>query len=113
MKNIHLIPTNKPSRLHLAYNKIFYLSLDPFIQIDTKNYKSFNLYITSDEEIKDGFFLDLTHNIVIQSVFYPASDKNGKKVILTTDENLIKNGVQKIDDEFLEWFIIDSSWKVV
>jgi len=27
-----------------------------------------------------------------------------KKIILTTDQDLIKDGVQSIDDEFLEWF---------
>jgi hypothetical protein len=53
MKNIHVLPTDKPSRLHLAYDKDYYLSIEPFIQLDTKNYKSFNIYITSDEEIKE------------------------------------------------------------
>ena len=54
MKNTHVIPTDKPSRLHLAYSKDYYLSVEPFVQLDTKNYKSFNIYITSDEEIKEG-----------------------------------------------------------
>jgi hypothetical protein len=29
----------------------------------------------------------------------------GKKIILTTDPQLIADGVQAIDDEFLEWFV--------
>ena len=29
----------------------------------------------------------------------------GKKIILTTDQDLLKDGVQPIDDEFLEWFV--------
>ena len=28
-----------------------------------------------------------------------------KKIILTTDQDLIKDGVQAIDDEFIEWFV--------
>jgi hypothetical protein len=32
-----------------------------------------------------------------------------KKIILTTDPDLIKDGVQAIDDEFLEWFVKNNS----
>ena len=28
-----------------------------------------------------------------------------KKITLTTDQDLINDGVQEIDDEFLEWFV--------
>ena len=103
MKNIHLIPTDKPSRLYLAYDKDYYLSVEHFIQLDTKNYKSFNIYITSDEEIKeDEYYLGEDNNIycLVTTVNF-----NGKKIILTTDGDLIKDGVQSIDDEFLEWFV--------
>jgi hypothetical protein len=31
------------------------------------------------------------------------------KIILTTDQDLIKDGVQAIDDEFLEWFVKNPS----
>jgi hypothetical protein len=34
---------------------------------------------------------------------------DAKKIILTTDIDLIKDGVQAIDDEFLEWFIKNPS----
>ena len=30
--------------------------------------------------------------------------EDAKKIILTTDQNLIADGVQAIDDDFLEWF---------
>jgi hypothetical protein len=36
-----------------------------------------------------------------------------KKIILTTDQDLIKDGVQAIDDEFLEWFIKNQSCEEV
>jgi hypothetical protein len=36
-----------------------------------------------------------------------------KKIILTTDQDLIKDGVQAIDDEFLEWFVKNPSCEEV
>ena len=35
------------------------------------------------------------------------------KIILTTNKLLIKDGVQQIDDEFLEWFVKNSSCESV
>jgi hypothetical protein len=68
------------------------------------------LFITSDEEIKEG-----DYRLNIQRDYYKKADKEGlvyynkrndvfKKIILTTDQDLIKDGVQAIDDEFLKWF---------
>lgn len=109
MKNLYLLPTKKPSRLHLAYDKDYYLSVEPFIQLDTKNYKSFNLYITSAEEIKEGdWFYDQDGEVCKYTSDYkvnPNSWNDNKKIILTTDPDLIKDGVQAIDDEFLKWFV--------
>jgi hypothetical protein len=36
-----------------------------------------------------------------------------KKIILTTDQDLIKDGIQAIDDEFLEWFVKNPSCESV
>jgi hypothetical protein len=133
MKNIHILPTDKPSRLHLAYGKDYYLSVEPFVQLDTKNYKTFNIYITSNEEIKEGdkdFYIiandrdktwinrlekvveckiDPKHGkvLILSSGFIYVDE--GCKIILTTDQDLIKDGVQAIDDEFLEWFVKNPS----
>jgi hypothetical protein len=38
---------------------------------------------------------------------------NWKKIILTTDQDLIADGVQAIDDEFLEWFVKNPSCEFV
>ena len=35
------------------------------------------------------------------------------KIILTTDQDLIKDGIQAIDDEFLEWFVKNPSCEEV
>jgi hypothetical protein len=76
-----------------------------FVQLDTKNYKSFNIYITSDEEIKDSWVLNTHTNEVYFLKGYYGIQPTTKKIILTTDQDLIKDGVQSIDDEFLKWFV--------
>jgi hypothetical protein len=101
--------------LHLAYDKDYYLSIEPFIQLDTKNYKSFNIYITSDEEIKEGdwIFDIVTKRIEIAKFNHNDLKRDWKKIILTTDQDLINDGVQAIDDEFLEWWIKNPSCESV
>ena len=109
-KNIHLLLTGKPSRLWEDEFGISRYGNESFFYTGC-TWK--NIYITSDEEIKEGYYLDLTHNIIMKSVFYPSSDKNCKKIIMTTDQDLIKNGVQSINDEFLEWFVKNPSCEEV
>jgi hypothetical protein len=101
MKNIHIIPTDKPSRLVIdtIENKLYY---QPILHNKTVNVLPQNIYITSDSEIKEGDWIIRNKKIVkaINTAYYSA-----KKIILTTDQDLIKDGVQAIDDEFLEWFV--------
>ncbi len=63
-----------------------------------------NIYITNLEEIKDGWSYDRMMRTVnkIDNVY-------SSKIILTTDPDLIKDGVQSIDDEFLQWFVQNPS----
>jgi hypothetical protein len=112
MENLHLIPADKPSRLHLkSYG--FYL---------TKEENSFipysypqNIYITSDEEIKDGdWYISLEGKLLQFTGRNVLGDKfKAPKIILTTDQDLIKDGVQSIPDEFLEWFVKNPSCEFV
>jgi hypothetical protein len=111
MKNVHLLPTEKPSRLYKS--KITQnISMGP-IDISQHGDATYNLiiYITSDEEIKvNEYYLGEDSNIycLVSGVNY-----NGKKIILTTDQDLIADGVQAIDDEFLEWFVKNPSCEFV
>ena len=102
MKNIHLLLTDKPSRLC----------------INGKNQQ--HIHITSDEEIKEGDWVFVNGFILRQVDYingYMVIDITGgkhhnsvcKKIILTTDQDLIADGVQSIDDEFLEWFVKNQS----
>ena len=111
MKNVHLIPTNKPSRLW-TNNLRRRLELDEFPEQHPNNIAK-HIYITSDEEPKhlDYYITKITDSngerySVGQRLDTNDSDySNCKKIILTTDQDLIKDGVQAISDKFLEWFI--------
>jgi hypothetical protein len=88
-----------------------------------------NIYITSDEEIKEGdWCLDkFNQRWKLEDEKLIAFDSKGikrfstdnilghecKKIILTTDQDLINDGVQAIDDTFLEWFVKNPSCEEV
>ena len=113
MKNIHILPTDRPSRLiHNDANQLCYQSNKSFKNDRKWMYrKKFNIYITNSEEIKEGDWCIDKHNFVYkQETDKIFSEFTGsKKIILTTDTDLIKDGVQTIDDEFLEWFVKNPS----
>ena len=117
MKNIHVLPTDKPSRFFNT-NKGEYHFREHYAPDTMQTCKNHNIYITSDEEIKEGDWFIKTHNIrsgVFDEVFKSLSSSSfiGKKIILTTDQDLIKDGVQAIDNEFLEWFVQNPSCEEV
>ena len=108
MKNVHLLPTDKPSRL---YNNNGQLHLDSVSTTSNGHTINQNIYITNDEEIKfDDYYLGEDNNLycLVSKV-----NSNGKKIILTTDQDLINDGVQAIDDTFLEWFVKNPSCEEV
>jgi hypothetical protein len=115
MKNIHLLPTDKPSRVYKHLGRELKHTVRYFEQKGLLCINQ-NIYITSDEEIKGDW------------VYYENGDLKGiykivnsqrpktmvlKKIILTTDQDLIADGVQAIDDEFLEWFVKNPSCEEV
>jgi hypothetical protein len=115
-KNVFILPTDKPSRLHLGDSGL--VLCDFYFSRNTINTQ--NIYITSDEEIKFGDWCIKDNEIFkfdgaeSKSVMC-GTNLNGelksyykestKKIILTTDQDLIADGVQTIDDEFLQWFV--------
>jgi hypothetical protein len=117
MKNIHILPTDKPSRLHyFTANKAgYYLYPNNGLVIPRNpNCINQNICITNDEEIKDGdWFIQVNtkkrikHHLKNGLLLQPQSFD--KKIILTTDPDLIADGVQAIDDEFLQWFVKNPS----
>jgi hypothetical protein len=121
MKNINLLPTDKPSRLWLYKN--FDNLLTGLTVEKSKDIHPQHIYITSDEEIKEGDWVKLfvkhinkewVHKITKEDLLlYSDFNNEGSKITLTTDQNLIKDGVQAIDDEFLEWFVKNPSCESV
>jgi len=113
MKNIHVLPTDKPSRLGYIFDNLILNSklLSPTL------YKNQNIYITDNSEIKEGDWFYNTFNDNQPKLQKRKGDWrtcfNQHKIILTTDQDLIKDGVQAIDDEFLEWFVNNSSCEKV
>jgi hypothetical protein len=108
MNKIHIIPTDKPSRLFLKENTLLLNNQYTLQEVFPKG-KCQNIYITSDVEIKEGdwVFGGLDGIDIKKYGKYFAED--WKKIILTTDQDLIKDGVQAIDDNFLEWFVKNPS----
>ena len=133
MKNIYVILADKPGRIGR------FVDTQEFIlrsENDIPRGEDVNIYITSDEEIKEGDWVlftvnDITEIVKVTTINNNAFDsKEGfgygleycKKIILTTDQYLIADGVQAIDDNFLEWFVknpncehveieIETKWK--
>ena len=115
MKNIHVLPTDKKSRLQKNKHNNLFLSEEPKLYSDCTNQ---NIYITNDEEIKEGDWFYNTISLKPEP-FKACENGNGyvncskyshyridcKKIILTDNKDLIADGVQAIDDEFLEWFV--------
>jgi hypothetical protein len=128
MKNIHVLSTDKPSRLWVN-NLRRRLELDEFYSKHQTNIAK-NIYITNDELIKDdfrgwfigqcGFHKKCVDTKIINNELYLLDYLGNtdrliwcKKIILTTDLDLIADGVQAIDDEFLEWFIKNPSCELI
>ncbi len=121
MKNIHILPTEDKGRI-TKYNKELHIEKIAIYNEPSIKMEVFNIYITNNEEIKEGdWHLKPKYSSAIK-IGYEINQADSsyfggygydwtycKKIILTTDLDLIKDGVQAIDDEFLEWFIKNPS----
>jgi len=110
MKNVHVIPTDKPSRLFIDIDDN---KLKITVPIGGEHMMNQHIYITSDEEIKDCWVLNTHTNEVYFLEGYYGIQPITKKIILTDDKDLIADGVQAIDDTFLEWFVKNPSCEKV
>lgn len=120
MKNVYVLPTDKPSRL-------FYNVGGALLFTSYENNNGVNIYITSDEEIKPNKYCLingvlcktelLEGRIVSRQLIGGATmdicASEYSEIILTDNKDLIKDGVQPIDDKFLEWFVKNQSCEQV
>lgn len=102
MKNLHVLTTENQSRLR--YNIITKIwELNEFHKYHTDIKSTHNIYITSDEEIKEGdwcYHPLLKWGSVIKSK-YDEPNSTMKKIILTTDQDLINDGIEQISEDTL------------
>lgn len=128
MKNIHLVETNSKSRLVLRDIDKKLILHTPITQWHGKN---LNIYVTSEDDIreKDWCLYNKNHNSknpswevvkcskIERKEMHPVSEGRlllwMKKIILTDNEELIKDGVQAVPEEFLEWFVNNQSCELV
>ncbi len=142
MKNIYLITTEKPSRLWINNLLQGKLELSKEVLIGSNTAQHIYITSDEEVKNKNWVIENITTNRepYIGKCFYPKNDgtvtdkvlerdllsvkyeghyetlafkHNCKKIILTTDPDLITDGVQEIDDEFLEWFVKNPSCEFV
>ena len=129
MENLFVLPTDKPSRLVKNGSNVLLLTIQTLpLDVELGCFPH-NIYITSDEEIKEGDWC-IEYDDIDKKWLSPYKPNNEfwdmvgkanycrirgtvKKIILTTDPQLIADGVQAIDDEFLEWFVKNPSCESV
>ena len=113
MKNIHLIPTDKPTGIFKSGDNLLF-SITHKVRT---NHEGFDIYITSDEEIKKGDWFYASDRNTIHKNQWKGDLKYEfsfyYKIILTTDQDLIKDGVQPITNTFAEWFVKNPSCEEV
>ena len=117
MKNIYLIPTDKPTMLAYYQEGTSYKeSKLQVVKHTSSDYKYQYVYITSDEKIK-GDDWGLSLGVEGGNLLFKAKNieyhSTCKKIVLTNDPKLIGDGVQDINGEFLEWFCNNSSCEEV
>jgi hypothetical protein len=119
MKNIFLARTGAPTRLYKNAQGVFELR-DKQERVTDETSQNYWMYIITEESFSQGDFItdDYVSASRVRSTTIEALKENGcyeqfKKVILTTHGYLINEGIQSIDDEFLEWFVKNPSCEFV
>jgi hypothetical protein len=103
MKNIFLIPTENSSRLSIK---------DGVLILHRQQWRkgTQNIHITSDSKfVRDEYITDGIEVIKATPKLVDAQGlvdrRDWKKILMTTDPDLIKDGVHPIGEEFLQWFV--------
>lgn len=99
VKNLHLISIDEESRILKTPDGKFIIVKDP---IKIEHYENYIMHFTSSKykgkwHLEDGDTLKLFPDYLTDPTQY-------KMVLMTTDQNLINQGVQPIDDDFLKRF---------
>jgi hypothetical protein len=117
MKNIYILPTEQfnplGQQIWIRKNGGYFKPTKANPIANNLEGKA-NIYITSDEEIKEGHYGLIGNEVMSYHQMHKKwGMPQGLKIILTTDQDLIKDGVQKLSDEFLECFVNNPSCEFV
>ena len=103
MKNIFLIPTENSSRLSIK---------DGVLILHRQQWRkgTQNIHITSDSKfVRDEYITDGIEVMKSTPKLVNAQGlvdrRDWKKILMTTDPELIKDGVHPIGEDFLKWFV--------
>ncbi len=117
MKNLFLLPTENKSNIVLLKenNRLYY---HPMILSINPNIIPQYVYITTEEKFTENEYL--TDGIEVIQATPKLVEAQGlvdrrewKKIIITNDPELIENGVQKINQNFLNWLSENQSCEFV
>jgi hypothetical protein len=117
MKNIHILPTE-------VFNQMPYQiwrKKDGGLWRPTKEFPinsnlngKVNIYITSEEEIKEGdYVIEDYGGIVYGPIDRESIVKNPKKIIITTDPDLIADGIQELSEDVIQYLVDNPSCEFV
>jgi len=115
MKNTYILPAKGLSTLHFAKERMFITTVHPTgeneLYVSTPQY----VYIVVDDNILvHDFVYDTYRNLILpvpngeNMQFFNLSKNRYKKIAITNDTDLIREGVKQITKSFLEWIARNS-----
>ena len=115
MKNTYILTTKGKSMLHFAKEKMFITSDRPIGETELYSSTPQYVYIVVDDQILVYDFVYDTYRNQILPVpdgenmkFFNLSKNRYKKIAITNDLDLIREGVREVTKSFLDWIARNS-----
>ena len=115
MKNTYILTTKRQSMLHFAKEKMFITSDRPIGETELYGSTPQYVYIVVDDQILVYDFVYDTYRNQILPVpdgenmkFFNLSKNRYKKIAITNDLDLIREGVREVTKSFLDWIARNS-----
>jgi hypothetical protein len=115
MKNLYILPGKGLSLLHFAKEKMFITSEHKTGENELYNSIPQYVYIVVDDNILvHDFVYDTYRNQVLpvpdgeNMQFFNLTPSRYKKIVITNDTDLLREGVKEVTRSFLEWIATNS-----